>query len=1287
MTQAGWRLTEAQEGLWYAQALDPANPIFNTGQFITLNGPLALDHFRAAVNQASAEAEVLALRFSQADGEPRQWLDPAGAPQLEFLDLSGNPAADDEARAMIAGQIAAPSDLASGPIALQRLYRVTPERHIWALQAHHMANDGFGIVMLTKRVAELYSALCEGSEKSGRPFAPLADLLAEDADYRTSAKRADDAAWWRASLAAMPETIAMKPGRATSAHTFLRRAMPMPQRAREAVATLAKAAGVSWPDTLTALVAAYCARFVEGGEVVIGMPHMGRFGSKAARIPGMVMNVLPLIVRTDDEAPLAQWVQGQAASMREARRHGRYRSEHLRRDLGLIGGARRLYGPLVNVQPYDKLPRFADLQAELTVTGTGPVDDIHFTFRGDLGDAITLEVDANPDLYDEQEIADHAERLAEFLAAAGEADCLAAIPTATPAEAHRELEQFNRTARNIPETSLAALIAKTMKSQPEAEALRFEGESLTYAQLDQRSAALAQALRSRGVGAETIVAVSLPRSLELVVALLGVIRAGGAYLPLDLDHPPARIATILESAAPLVVLADNDPHSLYGEKLLRPEDWPLDGAGDLPLPDPDHAAYVIYTSGSTGAPKGVVISHRAIVNRLLWMGTHYAFGPADRILQKTPATFDVSVWEFFLAFVTGGTLVVAPPDAHRDPAAIARIIREEAITTLHFVPSMLAAFCAAPASEGLALTRVFCSGEALPADLRDRFHRRIEAQLHNLYGPTEAAVDVSYWDAGATDRSDPVPIGWPVWNTRLVILDRFLRPVSPGQTGELFLGGVQLARGYLGRPDLTAERFIADPFHPGKRLYRTGDVARRRGDGAVEFLGRSDHQVKLRGLRIELGEIEAAMAQNGLVASAHVQVHEQHIVGYVVPEALYSRQELLDALAARLPAYMVPAALIELEAMPVTANGKLDRKALPLPQFGSAGGAAPQGETEIALARLYREVLGLETEVSREDDFFALGGDSLSAIILLQEIAGAFGRDPGLGVLFETSDIAGLAQAIEADDGIRNEGLAACITLARGQEQRAPLFLIHPAGGICWGYRRLAHALGDGRQVYGLQARGLDLAEPLPASIDAMARVYAAQVQEQAPVGIVHLGGWSVGGMLAQAVAEQLQTAGREVGLVAMLDSYPAECWRNEPEPTAAEALRALLAIAGYDPEGHPELDTRVKVVDFLRSGTSALGNLPPAVQDGVIRVVLDTNRLVRAHHHRRYLGTLTHVRAAKDHQDRPDLAASLWRAHCAALEEIAVPFLHKDLPGAAASALIGPMLAERMAKLERVTA
>lgn len=1277
----GFALTEAQEGLWYAQALDPANPILNTGQYLDLRGPLDLPALREALRRTIDETETLHLRIADGPDGPRQWVDPGHLAANE-VDLGARPDPEAEALARMRADSARPLDLSAEPLAAFTLFVLGPERCLLYERIHHLAIDGYGMVLVTNRIGAHYSALL-GAAPPPAPFPPLARMAEEDGAWRASARRAADRDWWHAHLAGLPEVSGPAAGRAVSGHDFRRESRPLPAALATDLAAFAERLGLGWPDVLTALCGAYLARFC-GGQAVIGIPFMARMGRRIARLPCMAMNVLPQPVVPDEDAPLADWLARIVPQMQQARRHGLYRSEYLRRELGLVGGTRRLYGPLVNVQPFDRPPAFAGLSVGLHILGAGAVDDLTLTFRGDPASGLLFEVDANPDLYSAADTQGHAARLPDFLSAALRAGRLAEVPTASRAEI-AAMEAWNATARALPDTTLTALIEARIAASPDAPALRFGDDSLGFAGLGQRSAALAGRLAELGAGPDTIVAVALERSMELPVALLAVLRAGAAYLPLDPDHPPERIARILSLARPVAVLTSPDLAGRFpaGAALLTTPDWPAaEGARPIPpAPAPGNLAYVIFTSGSTGEPKGVAIEHRAIVNRLLWMAEEYGIGAGDRILQKTPATFDVSVWEFFLPMITGAELVMAPPGAHRDPAAIAALIRRHAITTLHFVPSMLSAFLAAPASQGLALRRVFCSGEELSADQRDRFHRRIRAELHNLYGPTEAAVDVSHWSAGPDDDTSPVPIGRPVWNTRLEVLDAYLRPVPPGLAGNLYLGGVQLARGYLGRSDLTAERFVPDPRRPGERLYATGDLARRRDDGAVSYLGRDDHQVKIRGLRIELGEIEAAILATGLAREAVVLAREDHagdrrLVGYLVPAPGYAPGLLAQRLSERLPAYMVPQAEVVLAALPVTSNGKLDRKALPAPQFRATGRTAGTG-SERLLARLYAEILHLPAPPPAGADFFALGGDSLSAVRLMLRLAEETGRDPGLGLLFERPVLSALAAALD-EGAAHDDGLGPLILLADGDAAAAPLFLVHPAGGLGWGYRHLARRIAPARRVYGLQHPGLDLSQPLPASIADLARDYVARAGARAPEGPLHLAGWSVGGIIAQEMAAQLAAAGRPAGLVAALDAYPSDAWRNEPDPDPAAALRALLAIAGHDPEAHRDLDSRDKVTAFLRAGDSALGALPPAILDGVVRVVTDTNRLVRGHRHRPLAGTLTHIRAGRDHKER-DLSAAMWAPYAARVEALEIPFLHAQMISPEASALIAPELARRM--------
>ncbi len=1272
-------LTEAQTGLWFAQRLAPDNPSFNTAHAVWIDGPLDVTAFVAAADQAAFEAQAFALRFAEgADGQPLQWHDPAHVPLLSVRDVSAEADAAAAARSLMHADRLSPVDPARDRISQQMLLELGGQRWVWYLRVHHLAADGYGMALFTDRVCALYAG------RMGEPLPGLAGVLADDAAYRADPRRTQAGQWWREQMQGAPAGGGLA-GTLAASDDALRWVQPLDAAFREQLLQASVRWLQPWPDVLAALSAEYLRRMSAADEVVLGVPYMGRLGNASARVPAMVMNVLPLRVAAG-EGSVEAFTRGLGLQLSQGRKHGRYRGEQLRRDLGLVGAQQRLHGPLVNVQPFYRPLALADVQATLEVLCTGPVDDLTLGFRGDGQALLDLEIEANPALYSREDVEAHAARLLHFVSAALQADDIAAVPLATPEEAQQVLQEFNATAHALPETTLVELLQQGMDRDPHAPALVFGDAALDYATLEARSFALAAQLRAMDVGPGSVVAVALPRSLELVIALVAVLRAGAAYLPLDLAHPDERLARILASAQPVCVLAAaEDSARMAGVPVLAPEQWTaLSFAAPWADPAPSDAAYVIYTSGSTGEPKGVVIEHRAIVNRLLWMREHYGIRADDRVLQKTPATFDVSVWEFFLPLLCGATLMVAGPDAHRDPTELARLIREHGITTAHFVPSMLDAFLAAPASEGLQLRRVFTSGEALDAASRDRFHARVHAELHNLYGPTEAAVDVSYWPASAQDRSRPVPIGFPVWNTRLYVLDARMQPVPVGVADDLYLGGVQLARGYLGRDDLTTERFLADPFLPGERIYRTGDVARWRRDGAVEYLGRSDHQVKLRGLRIELGEIEAALRELPGMDRVEVLLRQDapgdaRLVAYV-PAAHADAVTLRSHLATRLPDYMVPSAFVGVDHWPVTANGKLDRNALPKPPQLEVAGLAPRTPLEQELALLFAQALGREVPVAVDADFFSLGGDSLSAVHLLLAIEQRWRCDLGLGALFAQPTVAALAVRIAEPPALADHALGPVIALAATDAAGpTPLFVLHPAGGIAWNYRTLARALQPARPVYGLQSPALDARQPLPSSIEAMANDYVQRVVALQPKGPVHLLGWSVGGILVQAMAVRLHEIGREVGELVLLDAYPSECWRAEPEPDAIAALRALLAIAGHDPDAHPELDSRERILAFLRRGGSALGSLPDVVLDGVVRAVTGTNRLIREHIHQPFDGTLVHVRAGRDHQARPQLQSALWRTHARKVQALELPFLHAELTGRDAVAQLAPWLSARL--------
>ncbi|GHE98055.1 non-ribosomal peptide synthase/polyketide synthase [Streptomyces griseoluteus] len=1053
-----WPLSAAQSGIWFAHQISVTDLEYNVAQCVEIHGPVDVAVFRLSINQLLAEMETFRVSYTEEEGEVRQTLLPERGSGLVFHDFSGEPSPDNAAESIIQADLARRLDLLKGDCQYAfLLLKLAEDHHLWYQRAHHVAVDGYGGALFTRRLADIYNALIAGTTPSDTPFGSLADLLSEERAYRASDAFEQDRAYWSSRLADHePAAPACTPPRA---RTVGPEGSPLPATVRitahlptsigETLRSIAREARTHWSVVLTAATAVYFQSLTGSSDVLLSLPVAARTSPVSRRTPGMLSNVVPLRVPVPAHHTFRQTITETAREMKAALRHQRYRHEDMVRDTGAGFGRGHFFGPMVNVMPFDDGLSFGGHRATMSNLANGPVDDLAFAVYDRAGESgLRIDLDGNTARHTAEEVALHLERFQRVLllllsdpqTQAGHVDVL------SDDDRRRILHEWNDTATDHAADTLPVLTAafeRQAARTPDATAVVYDDTRLSYAELNSRANRLARLLVEHGAGPERTVGLALHRSVDLVVAMYAVVKAGAAYLPLDPDYPADRLRGILADADPVSVMAcdatagllpDGTRHILLDDPgvraaLLTGPDTDLTDADRTAPLSPSHPAYVIHTSGSTGRPKGVVVTHAAVDNRLAWMQADHPQGPGDRVLQKTPAGFDVSVWEFFWPLRVGATLVLARAGGHRDPAYLAELIRTERITTLHFVPSMLAVFLAEPTAARCAETvrTVFCSGEALPLPLAAAFRTAFgTTRLVNLYGPTEAAVDVTAWECRDSVETGSAPIGRPVANTRVYILDRRLRPVPVGVAGELYLAGIQLARGYLDRPALTAERFVANPHgNPGERMYRTGDLARWRADGTVEFLGRVDSQVKIRGFRVELGEVEATLTTHDGVARAFVMPHERHgdthLIAYVVPApgTEIDGSELRRALRERLPEFMMPSVVSVLDALPLTANGKVDRRALPVPEFGAATlTRAARTVREDVLCGVFAQVLGAE-RVGVEENFFDLGGHSLSATRVVSRVRAVLGVELPLRAVFEAPSVALLAEWIDRAEGAR----------------------------------------------------------------------------------------------------------------------------------------------------------------------------------------------------------------------------------------------------------------------------
>ncbi|WP_367127668.1 amino acid adenylation domain-containing protein [Saccharothrix sp. HUAS TT1] len=1303
-------LSHAQRRLWFLNRLEDGAGTYNIPLVLNLDGDLDRDALRTALRDVVARHESLRTLFPEVDGEPHQVVLDV-RPELAEVVVTG-----DDLDERVRAETRRGFDLTSELPLRATLFEVADDRHVLVLVLHHIAGDGASAAPLARDLARAYSARGAGMEPE------LPELPVQYADFalwqrdvlgdpdRPGSPLARQLEHWRTALAGLPDQVDLpvdRPRPARPSHRGESVPLELGADLHTALADLARTSHTSLFMVVQAGLSALLTRLGGGTDIPLGSPVAGRSDEALDELVGFFVNTLVLRTDTSGDPTFRELLARVRDTDLAAFAHQDVPFERLVEALNPERSLSRhpLFQVVLSFQHHldtaFELPGLV-ISAVAPDTGAAKFDlTVNLAEQRDadgLPAGLAGRISYATDLFDAGTVASIATRLVRLLTAlAADPDAaIGSVELLDDAERRLLLAEWNDTATEVPELSLPELFAAQVARTPDAPAVWDRGVELDYAELDRRVNRFARLLREHGAGPERFVAVSLPRSADLVVALLGALRAGAAYVPVDPDYPADRIAHMLGDTDPLLLVTDSAlaprlavadcPRLLVDDPAVAARLAALDDTDPGDPPAPNDPAYVIYTSGSTGKPKGVVVEHRSLTDYLVFAGRDYT-GVRGVTVLHSPISFDLTVTGLYVPLVVGGTVLTTSLD-DADPRVLAELRRRPA-TFLKATPSHLPLLHALP-DEFSPSAELLLGGELLLGELVDEWRRdHPGAAVYNMYGPTETTVNCTEHriEPGEVIPPGPLPIGRPLDNTRLYVLDERLRPVPVGVPGELYVAGNGLARGYHNRPGATAAKFVANPFDgDGSRMYRTGDVVRWNADGTLHFLRRVDDQVKLRGFRVELGEIETVVAGHPDVHRAAVVVREdrpgdQRLVAYVVaePGRTTDPAALRAHAAAALPEYMVPSAFVALDEVPLTPNGKLDRRGLPAPGADSApAGRAPRDQRERVLCELFAEVLGLPS-VGIDDGFFDLGGHSLLATKLISRVRATFGVDLAIRSLFETPTAAELAGRLGEDAGGAFDVL---LPLRRGGSL-PPLFCVHPASGFGWSYAGLLRHLGPDRPVYALQSRGMDApGGALPGTVADVADEYLARIREVQPHGPYHLLGWSFGGLVAHEVTRRLQGEGEEVAVLAMLDSFPKLGDERLPGAflDADELFGALLDLAGYDRAavGDDPLD-RARIAELLSAQDGVFGELTEQHLTGLYEVFANNTRLAREHVPGRVTGDVLLFVAAHD-QGLPDSPApDRWAPHVDGVVRHDVAARHNDMTRPEPLAEIGRVLADAL--------
>jgi amino acid adenylation domain-containing protein len=1217
----------AQQRLWFLDQFEGSDALYNVPVATRLRGPLDVAALERALEALVARHESLRTVFTLVDGIPHQAIRADGRLSLTSVDLSDSPDAERRGLEIVAEQARQPFDLSADELFRVTLVKLGEELHLLSLTLHHIITDAWSMGVLNRELSELYGGLVEGREVE-LPELPIqyADYAVWQQQWMESGGLDEQLAYWTTQLAGAPALLELPTDHARPARQSFRgetvRTM-LPPELLERVSALGEREGASLFMTLLAALAALLSRYSGQEDVVIASPVANRGRIELESVIGLFVNTLALRVDASADRPFLEVLRSARETALDAFSHQDLPFEKL---VEQLNPERHLsHAPVAQVlfvvqNAAERPVTFAGLEQERILTERGTAKfDLSF-FAAETADGLRLSLEYCTDLLERESAVRMLEHFRVLLEAAVNDPTRPVGGLELLSEPERELV-LGRWAQAPESQRLGALrpvhelVAEQAQRTPDATAVLCAGEELSYARLEARANRLARALQGFGVGPDVVVAICAERSVEMVVAVLAVLKAGGAYAPIDPAYPEDRVAFMLaDTDAPVLLtqerlLAGLPDHrgrtvclDTERELIDSHEDGPLASSATL-----EELAYVIYTSGSTGRPKGVAMPHRPLSNLIAWQLGALPAPVAARTLQFASLSFDVAFQEIFSTWCSGGTLVLLDEAARRDPEALLRLLSEQRVERL-FVPFVaLHNLCEAAGHLGASvpsLREVITAGEQPKATdaVRGFFAAHPGCTLANHYGPTEAHVVSALTLAGpSAEWPELPPIGRPIDNARIYLLDRHGQPVPIGVPGELHIGGSSLARGYLNRPELTDERFVADPFseEPQARMYRTGDLARHLPDGEIEYIGRADDQLKIRGFRVEPGEIEAALREHPAVAEALVLGSDddggaKRLVAYLVgEESAASAGELREHLGRTLPEYMIPAVFEFLDAFPLTPNGKVDRARLALAPLGATDRererTPPRTDTERRLAAIWSRLLEVE-EIGVEENFFEIGGHSLMAVRLFAEIERRLGARLPLSALFESPTIAGLAELVEREQGGEALDWSALVQLRAGNGQ-TPLFLVSCADGEVLAYRGLVENLDPGLPIFGLRAPGVDRRTPPLASVEDLAVHYVQQVRAAQPHGPYRLGGFCFSGLVAYEMARLLREEGEELELLALIDAYayrpprPRKVIAHERAKLKAFRDADLRGKAAWFPSRVSGLIYRVRASAYLKVG------------------------------------------------------------------------------------------------------